>query len=60
MRRTIPWLRYLEVPGAQTTLPVNSAKSPFSYEFAKDARERFENRSTTSWAAITRSTTTCI
>jgi hypothetical protein len=41
--RDNPLAPYLEVPGAKTTLPVNSAKSPFSYEFAKDARERFES-----------------
>jgi CubicO group peptidase (beta-lactamase class C family) len=43
MAQDNPLAPYLEVPGAQTTLPVNRAKSPFSYEFAKDARERFES-----------------
>ena len=31
-----PLSPYLEVAGARTTLPVNSAKSPFSYDFATD------------------------
>jgi len=34
---------YLDVPGAKTTLPVSSAKSPFSLEFVQDARKRFDN-----------------
>jgi len=38
-----PLAKYLEVPGAKTTLPVSSAKSPFSLEFAQDAQQRFEN-----------------
>jgi hypothetical protein len=32
----------LEVPGAKTTLPISSAKTPFPLDFAQDARERFE------------------
>lgn len=35
--------KYLEVPGASTTLPVSAAKSPFSLEFSQDAQTRFEN-----------------
>jgi len=38
-----PLAKFLEVPGAQTTLPVSAAKLPFSYEFATDAQQRFEN-----------------
>lgn len=38
-----PLAKYLDVPGAKTTLPVISAKSPFSLEFAQDAQKRFEN-----------------
>lgn len=38
-----PLVKYLEVPGAKTTLPVSSAKAPFSLEFAQDAQKRFEN-----------------
>jgi CubicO group peptidase (beta-lactamase class C family) len=38
-----PLAKYLEVPGAKTTLPVSSAKSPFSLEFARDAKDKFEN-----------------
>jgi CubicO group peptidase (beta-lactamase class C family) len=38
-----PLAKYLEVPGAKTTLPVDSAKVPFSLEFAQDAQKRFEN-----------------
>jgi CubicO group peptidase (beta-lactamase class C family) len=38
-----PLAKYLEVPGAKTTLPVSSAKAPFSLEFAQDAQKRFEN-----------------
>ena len=38
-----PLAKYLEVPGAKTTLPVSSAKSPFPLEFAEDARKKFEN-----------------
>jgi len=38
-----PLAKYLEVPGAKTTLPVSSAKSPFPLEFARDAQKRFEN-----------------
>jgi hypothetical protein len=34
--------KYLEVPGATTTMPVSSAKSPFPLDFAKDARKKFE------------------
>jgi len=38
-----PLAKYLEVPGAKTTLPVSSAKSPFPLEFDRDAQKRFEN-----------------
>jgi CubicO group peptidase (beta-lactamase class C family) len=38
-----PLAKYLEVPGAKTTLPVSSAKVPFSLEFAQEAQKRFEN-----------------
>jgi len=38
-----PLTPYLEVPGAKVTLPVSSAKAPFSLEFAQDAQKRFEN-----------------
>ena len=38
-----PLAKYLEVPGAKTTLPVSGAKSPFSLEFVQDAQKRFEN-----------------
>ena len=33
-----PLAPYLKVPGAKTTLPVSSAKSSFSLEFAQDAQ----------------------
>jgi CubicO group peptidase (beta-lactamase class C family) len=38
-----PLAKYLDVPGAKTTLPVSIAKAPFSLEFAQDAQKRFEN-----------------
>ena len=38
-----PLAEFLKVPGATTTLPVSFAKSPFPLDFAKDAREKFEN-----------------
>ena len=38
-----PLAKYLGVPGAKTTLPVSSAKSPFPIEFIQDARKRFGN-----------------
>ncbi len=38
-----PLAKFLEVPGAKTTLPVSSAKSPFSLELVQDAKRRFEN-----------------
>jgi len=38
-----PLARYLKAPGARTTLPVDSARSPFSLAFDQDARKRFEN-----------------
>ena len=38
-----PLAKYLDAPGAKTTLPVASAKTPFSLEFARDAQDRFEN-----------------
>lgn len=38
-----PLANSLEVPGAATTLPVNAAKEPWPFDFAKDARARFDN-----------------
>jgi CubicO group peptidase (beta-lactamase class C family) len=38
-----PLAKYLEVPGAKTTLPVNSAKAPFPLAFVQDAQGRFGN-----------------
>ncbi|MGD8269649.1 MAG: serine hydrolase domain-containing protein, partial [Desulfobacterales bacterium] len=38
-----PLAKYLEVPGAKTTLPISSAKSPFPLDFAQDAQKRFGN-----------------
>lgn len=38
-----PLAKYLEVPGAKATLPINFAKSPFSLEFAQQALKSFEN-----------------
>ena len=38
-----PLAKFLEVPGATTTLPVSAAKSPFPLDFANDARAKFEN-----------------
>ena len=38
-----PLAKYLEVPGATTTLPVSEAKKPFSLEFAQDAQAKFGN-----------------
>ena len=38
-----PLAKYLEVPGATTTLPVSKAKKPFSLEFAQDAQSKFGN-----------------
>lgn len=38
-----PLAKYLEVPGAKTTLPVEAAKLPFSLEFAQEAQKNFEN-----------------
>lgn len=38
-----PLAQYLEVPGGKTTLPVSTARKPFSLEFAQDAQKRFEN-----------------
>ncbi len=38
-----PLAKYLDAPGAKTTLPVNSGKSPFSLAFVRDAQQRFEN-----------------
>ena len=46
-----PLAPYLEVPGAATTLPVGSATSPFSLEFAQDAQKRFEK---IGFSAVTR------
>jgi len=38
-----PLAEYLEVPGAKTTLPVEVAREPFSFEFANEARSHFDN-----------------
>ena len=38
-----PLAKYLEVPGARTTLPVEAAKEPFFFEFANAARKHFDN-----------------
>ncbi|SHO59495.1 serine hydrolase domain-containing protein [Algoriphagus zhangzhouensis] len=38
-----PLAKYLEVPGAKVTLPINFAKSPFSLEFSQQALKSFEN-----------------
>ena len=38
-----PLAKYLEVPGAKTTLPVSAAKEPFALDFVQDAQKRFEN-----------------
>jgi len=38
-----PLAKYLDAPGARTTLPVSSAKAPFSLGFVRDAQDRFEN-----------------
>jgi hypothetical protein len=35
-----PLAKYLEIPGATTTLPVSVAKKPFSLEFAQDAQSQ--------------------
>ncbi|WP_293097303.1 serine hydrolase domain-containing protein [Moorena sp. SIOASIH] len=35
--------KYLSVPGARATLPVEAAKEPFSKKFVDHARERFNN-----------------
>ena len=38
-----PLKKYLEVPGATVTFPISEAKNGFSFDFANDAREKFEN-----------------
>lgn len=38
-----PLAKYLEVPGAKTTLPVSAAKESFALDFVQDAQKRFEN-----------------
>ena len=38
-----PLAKYLGVPGARTTLPVEAAKEPFFFEFANAARKHFDN-----------------
>lgn len=38
-----PLAKFLEVPGAKTTLSVSAARSPFPLDFANDARDKFEN-----------------
>jgi len=38
-----PLAKYLDAPGAKTTLPVDTARSPFPLAFVQDAQARFEN-----------------
>lgn len=38
-----PIAKFLEVPGAKTTLPVSVAKEPFALDFAQDAQKKFGN-----------------
>ena len=38
-----PLKKYLEVPGATVTFPVSDAKQGFTFDFANDARDKFEN-----------------
>ncbi|WP_204113424.1 serine hydrolase domain-containing protein [Shimia biformata] len=38
-----PLDKYLSVPGAKTTLPVETAKKPWSLDFSRDAQAAFEN-----------------
>ena len=38
-----PLAKYLAVPGAMTTLPVEATKSPWTLEFARQAQGAFEN-----------------
>lgn len=38
-----PLKEYLAVPGAKTTLPVEAAKEPFSFEFVNEARKYFDS-----------------
>jgi CubicO group peptidase (beta-lactamase class C family) len=38
-----PLAEFLKVPGATTTLPVDAAKKPFPFDFAKAARSSFNN-----------------
>ncbi len=35
--------KFLSVPGARTTLPINTAKKPYSNEFIEEARKKFNN-----------------
>lgn len=38
-----PLAEFLKVPGATTTLPVEAAKKPFPFDFAKAAQSSFDN-----------------
>ena len=38
-----PLERFLEVPGAKTTLPVSAAKEGFTADFVAEARKYFDN-----------------
>ena len=38
-----PLAEFLKVPGATTTLPVDAAKNPFPFDFAKAAQSSFDN-----------------
>jgi hypothetical protein len=38
-----PLKKYLEVPGATVTFPISEVKNGFSFDFATDARSKFEN-----------------
>lgn len=38
-----PLKKYLEVPGATVTFPISEVKNGFSFDFANDARSKFEN-----------------
>ena len=38
-----PLAEFLKVPGATTTLPVDAAKKPFPFDFAKAAQSSFDN-----------------
>ena len=38
-----PLAEFLKIPGATTTLPVDAAKKPFPFDFAKAAQSSFDN-----------------